>query len=99
VLEKYGVELIGASREAIRMAEDRELFRVAMSEIGLECPKAEIVRTFEQALEAQAKVGLSHHHPPELHPRRIRRWHCLQPRGVRGNRQARPGAVAGARKC
>ncbi len=57
VLEKYGVELIGASREAIRMAEDRELFRVAMGEIGLECPKAEVVRTFEQALEAQAKVG------------------------------------------
>ncbi|WP_445143768.1 carbamoyl-phosphate synthase large subunit [Dyella sp. Tek66A03] len=57
VLEKYNVELIGASREAIRMAEDRELFRVAMAEIGLECPKAEVVRTFEQALEAQVKVG------------------------------------------
>jgi carbamoyl-phosphate synthase large subunit len=57
VLEKYGVELIGAKREAIRMAEDRELFRVAMGEIGLECPKAEVVRTFEQALLTQAKVG------------------------------------------
>ena len=57
VLEKYNVELIGASREAIRMAEDRELFRVAMAEIGLECPKAEVVRTFEQALLTQAKVG------------------------------------------
>jgi len=57
VLDRYGVELIGASREAIRMAEDRELFRVAMAEIGLECPKAEVARTFEQALEAQAKVG------------------------------------------
>src|SRR5574337_659538 len=57
VLEKYDVELIGARREAIRMAEDRELFRVAMGEIGLECPKAEIVRTFEQALVVQAKVG------------------------------------------
>src|SRR5512147_1954129 len=56
-LDKYGVELIGASREAIRMAEDRELFRVAMAEIGLECPKAEIARSFEQALEVQAKVG------------------------------------------
>src|ERR1700743_1115252 len=56
VLEKYNVELIGASREAIRMAEDRELFRVAMAEIGLECPKAEVVRTFEQALLTQAKV-------------------------------------------
>ncbi|MGY0504217.1 carbamoyl-phosphate synthase large subunit [Luteimonas sp. e5] len=57
VLEQYGVELIGASRDAIRMAEDRELFRVAMEEIGLECPKAEVARSFEQALEIQAKVG------------------------------------------
>jgi carbamoyl-phosphate synthase large subunit len=57
VLEKYGVELIGASREAIRMAEDRELFRHAMMDIGLECPKAEVARSFEQALETQAKVG------------------------------------------
>ncbi len=57
VLEKYGVELIGASREAIRMAEDRELFRVAMKDIGLECPKAEVAKNFEQALEIQTKVG------------------------------------------
>ncbi|MGY6519586.1 MAG: carbamoyl-phosphate synthase large subunit [Lysobacteraceae bacterium] len=57
VLEKHGVELIGASREAIRMAEDRELFRVAMAEIGLECPKAEVARTLEQALDIQTRVG------------------------------------------
>jgi carbamoyl-phosphate synthase large subunit len=57
VLEKYKVELIGASREAIRMAEDRELFRVAMGEIGLECPKAEVARSYEQAVATQAKVG------------------------------------------
>jgi carbamoyl-phosphate synthase large subunit len=57
VLEKYNVELIGASREAIRMAEDRELFRIAMKDIGLECPKAEVAKTFEQALEIQTKVG------------------------------------------
>jgi carbamoyl-phosphate synthase large subunit len=57
ILEKYNVELIGASREAIRMAEDRELFRRAMAEIGLECPKAEVAKSFEQALETQVKVG------------------------------------------
>lgn len=57
VLEKYGVELIGASRDAIRMAEDRELFRRAMMDIGLDCPKAEVAKTFEQALEIQQKVG------------------------------------------
>ncbi|MGJ7902081.1 carbamoyl-phosphate synthase large subunit [Lysobacter sp. 1R34A] len=57
VLEKYDVELIGAKRDAIRMAEDRELFRIAMSEIGLECPKAEVARTFEQAVDIQTRVG------------------------------------------
>ena len=57
VLDKYNVKLIGASREAIRMAEDRELFRVAMAEIGLDCPKAEIARTLEQALDIQTRVG------------------------------------------
>ncbi len=57
VLEKYNVELIGAKREAIMMAEDRELFRVAMGEIGLECPKAAVAKTFEQAVEIQSTVG------------------------------------------
>ncbi|SEI82187.1 carbamoyl-phosphate synthase large subunit [Frateuria terrea] len=57
VLEKHGVELIGASRDAIRMAEDRELFKQAMAEIGLECPKAEVARSYEQAVGIQAKVG------------------------------------------
>ncbi|MFP5374878.1 MAG: carbamoyl-phosphate synthase large subunit [Gammaproteobacteria bacterium] len=57
VLERHGVELIGASRDAIRMAEDRELFRVAMAEIGLECPKAQVARSLEQALEIQTTVG------------------------------------------
>ena len=56
-LDKYGVELIGASREAIRMAEDRELFRVAMKEIGLECPKAEIARSLDEAIDIQSRVG------------------------------------------
>jgi len=57
VLEKYKVELIAASREAIDMAEDREKFRIAMSEIGLECPRAEIAHTIEQALEKQKGIG------------------------------------------
>ena len=56
-LDKYGVKLIGASREAIRMAEDRELFRVAMAEIGLDCPRAEIARSLDQALDIQTRVG------------------------------------------
>ncbi len=57
VLEKYNVEMIAASREAIDMAEDRDLFRKAMGEIGLEVPKAEIAHSLEEALEKQTAVG------------------------------------------
>src|SRR5210317_1746448 len=47
ILERYGVEMIGASREAIDMAEDREQFRNAMLEIGLEVPAATIAHSVE----------------------------------------------------
>src|SRR5690606_22135527 len=57
VLERHGVELICASRDAIRMAEDRELFRVATGEIGLDCPKSEVAPSDEEAVEIQARVG------------------------------------------
>jgi carbamoyl-phosphate synthase large subunit len=57
VLEKYNVEMIAASREAIDMAEDRDLFRQAMSEIGLESPRADIAHSLEEALEKQAAIG------------------------------------------
>ncbi|MEE4218438.1 MAG: carbamoyl-phosphate synthase large subunit, partial [Xanthomonadales bacterium] len=57
VLEKYGVEMIGASREAIDMAEDREKFRDAMTEIGLESPRAYIAHSLEEALQKQASIG------------------------------------------
>jgi len=58
VLEKYGVELIGASREAIAMAEDRDLFRKAMVRIGLDMPKSAIAHTMAEAREALAQIGL-----------------------------------------
>jgi carbamoyl-phosphate synthase large subunit len=57
VLEKYDVELIAASREAIDMAEDRDLFRQAMQEIGLEVPKADIAHSLDEALEKQVDIG------------------------------------------
>ncbi len=57
VLEKYNVEMIAASREAIDMAEDRDLFRQAMTEIGLESPRAEIAHSMEEALEKQVTIG------------------------------------------
>src|ERR1700710_871753 len=57
VLEKHGVELIAASRSAIDMAEDRELFRNAMREIGLECPRAQIARSIADAIEIVGETG------------------------------------------
>jgi carbamoyl-phosphate synthase large subunit len=57
VLEKFNVELIAAKREAIDMAEDREKFRNAMSEIGLESPRSLIAHTMEQAFAAQVELG------------------------------------------
>jgi len=57
VLEKFGVELIAASREAIDMAEDRELFRNAMRDIGLECPRSRVAHSMEEALAIQAEIG------------------------------------------
>jgi carbamoyl-phosphate synthase large subunit len=57
VLERYGVELIAASREAIDMAEDRELFRLAMQEIGLAVPRAGIAHSLEEAWKVQEEVG------------------------------------------
>ncbi|APZ43874.1 carbamoyl-phosphate synthase large subunit [Acidihalobacter ferrooxydans] len=57
VLKQYGVEMIGADQDAIDMAEDRERFRDAMCEIGLECPRATIAHSFEEALQGQATIG------------------------------------------
>src|SRR5687767_14753235 len=57
VLEKYGVELIGASREAIDKAEDREKFKKAMSRIGLASPRSSLAHSLEEALQVQAAVG------------------------------------------
>ena len=58
VLEKFGVEMIGASREAIDMAEDREQFRDAMARIGLECARGRVAHDMAQARDALALVGL-----------------------------------------
>jgi carbamoyl-phosphate synthase large subunit len=57
VLEKFGVELIGASREAIDKAEDREKFKRAMERIGLACPRASLAHSLEEAMQIQAGIG------------------------------------------
>jgi carbamoyl-phosphate synthase large subunit len=57
-LEKYEVQMIGATADAIDKAEDRELFRNAMTKIGLETPRSHHVKTLAQALEALEDIGL-----------------------------------------
>ena len=57
VLERFGVELIGASREAIDKAEDRDLFRKAMRKIGLDMPRSAMAHSLEEALQVQAPLG------------------------------------------
>lgn len=57
VLKKYGVELIGASEDAIDKAEDRGRFKEAMEKIGLNTPKSFVCHTFDEAWAAQAEVG------------------------------------------
>ena len=57
ILEKYGVQLIGASLEAIQLAEDRQLFKEAIERIGLKMPKSVIARGPDEALALAAEVG------------------------------------------
>jgi carbamoyl-phosphate synthase large subunit len=88
VLEKFGVELIGANRAAIEMAEDRALFREAMTRIGLENPRATIIDAPKGAdgkpdIVAGVRLAVdairnrrgrpARDHPPRLHPGRHRR--------------------------
>ena len=58
VLDKFDVEMIGATAEAIDKAEDRELFREAMNKIGLETPRSHQIKTLADALEALDDIGL-----------------------------------------
>ncbi|KGB83206.1 MAG: carbamoyl-phosphate synthase large subunit [Pseudomonadota bacterium] len=58
VLDKFNVELIGAKREAIEMAEDRKLFREAMDRLGIENPKATIANTMAECMDALEHIGL-----------------------------------------
>jgi carbamoyl-phosphate synthase large subunit len=57
ILEKFGVEMIGADSEAINKAEDRDLFREAMRKIGLDMPQSDIAHTLDEALQVQEKFG------------------------------------------
>jgi carbamoyl-phosphate synthase large subunit len=57
ILEKYSVEMIGATRDAIDRAEDREKFRQLMKKIGLDMPRSAIAHSLEEAFQVQARLG------------------------------------------
>ena len=57
ILEKFGVEMIGATRAAIDKAEDRERFKKAMESIGLQCARGAIAHSMEEAMQVQAMIG------------------------------------------
>src|SRR6202050_1552828 len=57
VLDRYGVELIGAKLDAIKRAEDRLLFKDAMREIGLELPQSQLVNSIEKGMEFAERIG------------------------------------------
>src|SRR6202050_1437079 len=57
VLDRYGVELIGAKIDSIKRAEDRLLFKDAMREIGLELPQSQLVNSIEKGMEFAERIG------------------------------------------
>jgi carbamoyl-phosphate synthase large subunit len=57
ILDKYGVELIGAKLHAIKKAEDRELFKEAMKKIGLDVPKSSHISSLKEGLDAVGEIG------------------------------------------
>ena len=66
VLAKYGVEMIGANREAIDMAEDRDKFKQAMTRIGLASARSALAHSMEEAFQVQAALG----YPAVIRPSR-----------------------------
>ena len=87
---EYGVELIGASAEAIPTAEDRERFKAAMTEIGLAVPPSGFAYTLDEAAKVGDEVGYPVIVRPVLHPRRRRHRHRRRRRGARRAWPRRP---------
>ena len=94
VLERFGVELIGADYDAIRRAEDREVFRETMEEAGLRVPWSLIVAASGRpsAALADGEIDASRHRPPGLHARRRGR------RSGRTETELRAGRLRGPRR-
>ena len=96
VLDKYGVELIGAKIESIKKAEDRLLFKDAMRKIGLDMPHSQLVNSVEGGVEFAAKNGYPVILRPSFTHGRHRRRHRVQPRRTGRDSGARPRSFAGS---
>ncbi len=95
VLDRYGVELIGAKIDAIKKAEDRLLFKDAMRKIGLDTPYSQLITDVEGGLAFAAKhLALSGDPPSQLHDGWNRWRHCVSPRRSRHHSRTRPRALA-----
>ncbi len=81
-LEKYGVEMIGATADAIDKAENRLRFRDAMDAIGLESARSGTAHTVEEAFDRAGADRTAFHHPAQLHAWRNRRRRRLQQGGI-----------------
>ncbi len=97
ILERYGVELIGAKLPAIKKAEDRDLFKAAMERIGLDLPRSGYARSIAEAEAIRREIAVAADHPAVAHARRHRRQHRHDAGGVPRRRRRRPRRVADAR--
>ena len=82
ILKKYNVQMLGADLASIKRAEDRNLFKKTILDIGLHVPKSGYVHTWRRP-SGSMMSAVSRHHPALLHPRRHRRQRRLQRGGVR----------------
>jgi carbamoyl-phosphate synthase large subunit len=96
VLERYGVELIGAKLEAIKKAEDRLLFKDAMRKIGLEVPQSQLVNNVADGVEFAQRIGYPVILRPSFTLGGTGGGHRLQSRGAGRAAGARPGHLARA---
>ena len=96
ILEKYNVKLIGASIEAIKIAEDRQLFKDAMREIGLDVPRSGLREIAAGSARHREGTRVPAGDPAVVHARRRGRRHRLQHRGIQGTR---PSAASSSARC
>ncbi len=97
ILEKYGVELIGASLRAIKVAEDRLWFKDAIRKVGLDVPASALVNNAQEGLKLADQLGYPVGDPAILHAGRDRRIHRLQSRGIFRSNCPRSGCQPGSR--